>query len=92
MLRSENIHWGRTVVPNLPPHLLPEYLAMLGEYAECRTTLAKPSFQPNSETWCFPFFEIDETFDHGEYEEWTEMVEQDMIERHHLTPLHFSTD
>jgi hypothetical protein len=90
MIKSENLFWGRNVVPNLPPHLVPEYMWLLGEYAECRSTLAKPSFKTgDSELWCFPFFELDEPFDHADYDKWVEMVEQDMMTRHNLTEHHF---
>jgi hypothetical protein len=86
MLKSENILWGRNVVPNLPHHLLREYMWLLGEYQECRVTLSRPAFKPeDGELWCFPFFELDETFDHADYDKWVDMVEQDMMERHNFT-------
>jgi hypothetical protein len=92
MVKSENVLWGRNVAPNLPPHLLPEYMRLLGEYAECRSTLARPALNPEGgESWCFPFFEIDETFDHVAYDKWVDMVEQDMMDRHNLTEHHFVT-
>jgi hypothetical protein len=86
MLKSENRLWGRRVVPNLPHHLLQEYMFMLGEYAECRATLAVPVLRAeNVPLWCFPFFELDATFDQENYDKWVSMVEQDMMERHNLT-------
>jgi hypothetical protein len=90
MLKSENYFWGRNVVPNLPHHLVPEYMWLLGEYKECRVTLGTPSFKTrDGELWCFPFFELDEPFDHADYNKWVDMVEQDMMDRHNLTEHNF---
>jgi hypothetical protein len=89
MQKSDNYFWGLDVVPNLPHHLVPEYMFLLGEYAKCRVTSAKPSFKPEDGLWCFPFFELNKFFDFADFEKWAEMVEQDMMKRHSLTEHHF---
>ena len=89
MIKSDNIFWGIEVAPYLPRGYVQEYMTLLGEYAKCRVTSAKPSRL--DQTWYFPFMEIDESFNCGEFEDWAEMVERDMMERYSLTEHHFST-
>ena len=93
MIKSENVFWGIAVVPNLPRQYLQEYMFLLGEYADCRVCSTRPQKHddPKESPWCFPFMDIDESFDHGEFEDWTEMVERDMMERYQLTEEHFCT-
>jgi hypothetical protein len=90
MIKSDNPFWAMNVVPNLPHQHIPEYMTMLGSYADCHLTSARPSYNPGESTWCFPFIDVDESFDHGDFEDWTEMVERDMMERHLLSEWHFS--
>jgi len=97
MRKSDNIFWARTVVPNLPPQYLSEYMFLLGEYCECPFTSARPSHlgpqicssNSNKLGWVFPFLDVEDSFDNGEFEKWVEMVEQDMMKRYSLTEHHF---
>lgn len=89
MFASTNEQWCATVVPNLPPKHRKEYMEQLANYApQAQKQPITPQLTYNP-SWCFPFFDIPDDFNHEEFETWTIMVEQEMMDKHKLTQYHF---
>lgn len=99
MIVNANLEWAKIVAPNLPEYLLHEYIKLLCQFNEQTKKLqwrdipiGDISINLNDGTgWVFPFVSVDNTFPYWEYEEWTEMVEQDICQRYNLLPIIFET-
>lgn len=89
MLVSGNMEWAKTVYPYLPENVLVELVELLAAYRpKTMWTSFKPKFDPQTEgRWHFPFMGItdQDNFDDGEFEDWQELAEDQILRKHNLS-------
>lgn len=76
--------WAAVGFPNLDPQYYTEYVLMLAEFAPDATMERVPLRAISNWRFCFPFVDIDETFNHSAFEEHAEMVERDLASRYNF--------
>lgn len=76
--------WFKIGFPNLDPQYYTEYVLMLAEFEPEAEIEQVPLRAISNWNFCFPFVDIDETFNHSAFEEYAEVVERDLASRYNF--------
>ena len=85
MYANTNDHWAQKIYPALTRPAREELLALLCSYCDCSRRDIHPSMLYVQDTsWCYPFVDLPDNFDHGDYETWVEMCEEEISLKHKI--------